>query len=275
MSLDAIQTGIFAVEITPQPTDLIRIVSWNVARGSRLDEVIKFLRSTNAHVICLQEADCNARRTGYRNIAAEIARALRMNYVFGIEFDELTQGSAECPAYHGQATLSLFPLTDARILRFRKQSRFWYPYWWFPNLAWLQRRQGGRMALLTNIHVGQRLLRVYNLHLESRSQDVRRAQLSELLEDAHQYDCKTPMIMAGDFNFDVTEHSATVLFADMCVQNPFNSQRARTTPKDHFGRTGAIDWILVKGPYRSDSARVHTSISASDHYPLTVMLEVR
>ena len=31
-------------------------------------------------------------RTGFRNIAEEIAKRLRMNYAFGHEFQELTQG---------------------------------------------------------------------------------------------------------------------------------------------------------------------------------------
>jgi len=35
-----------------------------------------------------------------------------MNYVFGREFQELTQGSRAAPAYHGQATLSRWPLSS-------------------------------------------------------------------------------------------------------------------------------------------------------------------
>jgi endonuclease/exonuclease/phosphatase family metal-dependent hydrolase len=274
MSLDVIEAGSFAANAIPQPTEMIRVVSWNVARGSRLDEIIEFLRSTNAHLICLQETDCNARRTGCRNVAAAIAGALRMNYVFGIEFEELTQGSTKSPAYHGQATLSVFPLTGSRIVRFREQSRFWHPYWWVPKLARLQRRLGGRMALLSRVRIGERVLIVYNLHLESRSEKVRRAQLSELLEDSRRYSGNIPVLLAGDFNFDVTEHTATDLFANTCFQNPFSPQRVRTTPSNHFGREGAIDWMLIKGALRSDAARVYNCIAASDHYPLSLMLQV-
>ena len=36
-----------------------------------------------------------------------------MNYVFGCEFQELTQGSRRSPEFHGQATLSLASIERA------------------------------------------------------------------------------------------------------------------------------------------------------------------
>ena len=56
-----------------------------------------FLASQNADLLTLQEVDLNARRTRRLNIAEEIARRLGMNYVFGREFEELTQGFAHIP----------------------------------------------------------------------------------------------------------------------------------------------------------------------------------
>src|SRR5215467_13862519 len=94
----------------------LRVVNWNIERGLRLPEVIDFLDSQNADLLILQEVDLNARRTNFQNIAEEIARKLRMNYVFGREFQELTQGRQ---AYHGQATLSRWALGNARVIRFR------------------------------------------------------------------------------------------------------------------------------------------------------------
>jgi endonuclease/exonuclease/phosphatase family metal-dependent hydrolase len=272
MLLDAIETGSFSNgDVAPQQKDHIHIVSWNVARGSHLAEIIEFLRSMNADIVCLQETDCNARRTGRRNIAAEIANALRMNYAFGIEFQELSQGSSGSPAYHGQATLSAFQVSDCRILRFRNQSRFWHPYWWVPKVSKLQRRLGGRMALLTNICIGDTMLAVYNLHLESRGDSMRRAQLSELLQHTSQCDRNTPIVLAGDFNFDLNGAAASAV-ADMRFHSPFEREHQRTTPSNHIGRKGAIDWILIKGQLCSVAVRVHSSVSASDHYPLSLTL---
>src|SRR5580704_19288141 len=92
----------------------IRVVNWNIDRGLRLPEVADFLEAQHADVLTLQEVDLNARRTRNRNVAEELARRLGMNYVFGREFEELTQGSRTSPAYHGQATLSRWCLKNPR-----------------------------------------------------------------------------------------------------------------------------------------------------------------
>jgi len=107
----------------------VRVVSWNIDRGSKLHKVIEFLAGEKADIVLLQEADLNARRTHHINVAREIAQKLAMNYVFGREFQELTQGSKTSPAYHGQATLSHWPLSNSRIIRFQRQSHFWRPHW--------------------------------------------------------------------------------------------------------------------------------------------------
>ena len=102
MSLDLVEFGSFVTDDpVRKPTDQLRVVSWNIARGARLNEITDFLRATNADLICLQETDRNARRTGRRNIAAEIASALRMNYAFGVEFEELSEGDRYLRADHG------------------------------------------------------------------------------------------------------------------------------------------------------------------------------
>jgi hypothetical protein len=97
------------------PPSSLRVVDWNIDRGLRLRSIIDFLGDANADVFILQEVDINARRTHRLNIAQEIARKLRLNYVFGREFVELTQGSNTSPAYHGQATLSRWKISASRI----------------------------------------------------------------------------------------------------------------------------------------------------------------
>src|SRR4249920_942795 len=98
------------------PPDSIRVVTWNIDRGLQLQRVIEFLASAKADILLLQEADENAKRTHHVNVAREIAQKLQMNYVFGREFEELTQGTRASPAYHGQATLSRWPLANFRII---------------------------------------------------------------------------------------------------------------------------------------------------------------
>src|SRR6201987_1013561 len=140
------------------PPSGVRIVDWNINRGLRLSQIIDFLAGTKADLVLLQESDLNAKRTHHLNIAREISQKLQMNYVFGREFQELTQGSRASPAYHGQATLSRWPLSNCRILRFQKQSNFWRPRWFLPEIEPFQERIGGRLSLVCETAIaGQRL----------------------------------------------------------------------------------------------------------------------
>jgi len=148
----------------------LRIVQWNIERGIEYDAVraalssptsfAKFIDSTvnprgskerntivqqvallkDADVIVLNEVDWGIKRTDYRNVAADLATALGMNYAYGVEFvevdpialglekfEELSEKdrrelSAEISVdpsryrgLHGSAILSRFPLQNVRL----------------------------------------------------------------------------------------------------------------------------------------------------------------
>ena len=114
---------------------------------------MEFLSRARADIILLQEADLNARRTHHLNVAREISQKLKLNYVFGREFQELTQGTRASPAFHGQATLSPWPLSNPRVIRFQKQSNFWRPHWFIPEIDPFQERLGGRLALVSDASI--------------------------------------------------------------------------------------------------------------------------
>lgn len=272
--MQEIETGNFATSPWVLcPPDSIRVVSWNINRGLRLQRVIEFLAGAKADIVLLQESDLNARRTHHLNIAKEISQKLRMNYVFGREFQELTQGSRGSPAYHGQATLSRWPLPSSRIIRFRKQSNFWRPHWFLPEIEPFQERLGGRLALVSAANIAGKTIVTYNLHLESRGDDeLRRSQLGEALDDARRYGGNTPIVLGGDFNLDVSGASDATAISRAQFQDAFANQHAPTTPHSFLEQGKTIDWIFTRGPIRSIEPQVHRSISASDHYPLSITL---
>jgi len=277
--MEQLETGSFIAADAFVPAATLRVVSWNINRGLQLDGVIEFLRRTPADLILLQETDVNARRTQYRDVAREIAQALRMDYAFGCEFEELTQGNHSSPAYHGQANLSRLPFLESRILRFRKQSDFWRPRWFVPNTHHFQRRLGGRMALVSVMSWIEKPLVVYNVHLESRGNDgLRSGQLAELLEDVNRCASDAPVIIAGDFNFDLSEEPATSLLAGASrvgapFENPFDNGNLRaTTTRSRLGRARTIDWTLIRGPLACVGAELHDFVLASDHYPVSLTL---
>lgn len=277
MQWEHIETGSFSThESWPVSSETLRVVSWNINRGISFDLILAFLASMDADLILLQECDLNARRSGFRNVARELAQQLKMNYIFGTEFVELGQGNGKSTALHGQGTLSRLGLNNPRILRFRNQTNFWKPHWFLPSIAPLQRRLGGRVALVAEIVVNEQTLAIYNLHLESRnSDDLRRRQLCELLDDAQKYGADAPVVLAGDFNFDVTQGTVVPPLRATNVRNPFADCRAETTmPHRASRRPRAIDWILIRGALRSEDPCVCASASGSDHFPLSLTLQL-
>src|SRR5215510_4985351 len=255
------------------PPDSIRVVSWNIDRGLKLSGVIDFLADAKADIILLQEADLNARRTHHINVAKEIAQKLRMNYAFGREFQELTQGSRTSPAYHGQVTLSRWPLSNCRIIRFEQQTNFWQPHWFLPEIPPFQERIGGRLALVAEAKVGESTIVTYNLHLESRGDDrLRCSQLGEVLTDVQRYQPNTAAVVAGDFNLDASSSPAADALKSGNFLDALANHHAPTKPHSFFEQGKIIDWIFVRKPMRPSGARVHRSVSASDHYPLSADL---
>jgi endonuclease/exonuclease/phosphatase family metal-dependent hydrolase len=253
------------------PRSSIRVMDWNIDRGLQLQSIIDFLGDANADIVILQEVDINARRTHHLNIAHEIARKLHLNYVFGREFVELTQGSNISPAYHGQATLSRWKISHSRIIRFQQQSNFWKPRWYIPNLEPFQERLGGRIALVSEINISNIPIVSYNLHLESRSTDeLRLAQLDEVLKDAKVYEPARLTVIAGDLNLNASNPSpAKALVRDGFV-HAVPTGRLATTPARHLLEPGRhIDWAFVRGPVQIDKGCVHNSIKASDHFPIS------
>jgi endonuclease/exonuclease/phosphatase family metal-dependent hydrolase len=126
--------------------DAERYPQGSAARREGLEEA-ETLRA--ADVIVLNEVDWGMKRTGYRNVAADLAARLGMNYAFGVQFVELSPValSGEPPSadaeeneilnlvrvdparykgLHGVAILSRFPLENVRLVPFAHQPYDWY-----------------------------------------------------------------------------------------------------------------------------------------------------
>lgn len=252
----------------------LRIVSWNINRGLCLSAVIEFLSFVKADVVLLQEVDKNARRTGGLDIPRELSLRLGLNYVFALEFEELSQRFNGSPALHGQTTLSRWPISQARVLTFQNQSKFWRPRWWIPQFASTQRRLGGRIALISTITVGSREVVTYNVHLESRNgDDLRDRQLREVLEDASQQSMANPVIIGGDFNFDLRDTERLTQVEDAAFWIAGTAEVP--TKIVSLGESRAIDFILTSKELEVAASNVHRSVHASDHYPVSASLRLR
>ena len=159
----------------------LRIAQWNIERGLEYDaletvltdpakfvslldqakyppgspqretvlEQAEFLRQ--ADIIVLNEVDWGMKRTDYRNVIADLAAAMKMNYAYGAEFvevDPIALGTeqfegveeeerealveqirvdpARYKGLHGTAILSRLLLVNVRLIPFRAQGHDWY-----------------------------------------------------------------------------------------------------------------------------------------------------
>jgi endonuclease/exonuclease/phosphatase family metal-dependent hydrolase len=259
------------------PRESFRVVDWNIERGTHFESILQFLRKYKADLIFLQEVDLNARRTRHLDVAREIARSLELNFVFGKEFEELTQGAKGSPAYQGQATLSPWPIKNARLIRFRKQTTFWEPHWYLPRIEPFQERLGGRMALAADVEMPGQTLATYNLHLESRESDALRvSQLGEVLTDAAGRMSDRVMLIAGDLNLNASEGGAGAALKQAGFRDAVGLPSVRTRPARGLLDQGrSIDWIFLAGELKCSGGQVHRDVRASDHLPVSFLLSAR
>ena len=263
--LDTIRAGTYSHSTARRQN--LRVLNWNIDRGKHLDGIFAAIRETKPDLCVFQEVDLGARRTQGMDVALELAKTTGMNYAFAPEFEELSQGTEDGSAYHGQATLTSMPIRSSRILRFKHQSGFWKPNaLLISSLPLLQRREGGRIALVSELDNGGKTLVVYNLHLESRgSEHGRLLQLNEVLADADRYPPETVVIVAGDLNTKTRTSPVIPRLREAGYRSAFGNRKVRT----HVF-IGDLDWIFARGPIQFDDPQVHRDARASDHFPISV-----
>ena len=116
---------------------------FNMERGVYIDESIEFLKDNPSlqpfDLILANELDFGCARSGEKNTAEEVAKALGLSYVFGLEFIELKDAAL---GFHGNAVFSRWPIKWAEVFRLPEQ------YNWYNDR---QKRIGGRCAVLAKL----------------------------------------------------------------------------------------------------------------------------
>jgi len=245
------------------PAGDLSVVTWNIERGMAYDAVLSVLRRLDADVILLQEVDRGCRRTEYRDVARDLAKALEMNWVSAGEFQEIGESRDGVPATTGQAILSKFQITRAETIPFTAQDR------WRWSVNPVQPRRGGRIALTAR--TGGLVL--YDTHIESSGNEpLKRRQMAEIL--AHRARTLTetaPVLIAGDFNNGPLSGSRSLMSLAAARFADALGDAAQRGPTSTGGRH-PIDWIFAKN-VSSVSGRVVDSAKASDHFPVLAAFE--
>jgi endonuclease/exonuclease/phosphatase family metal-dependent hydrolase len=242
------------------PAGRLTVVTWNVEQGSRYDAILSTLRAQNADVILLQEVDRFCRRSGGRDVARDLARALDMNWVDAGEFQEIGEARGDVAATTGQAILSRHPIDHASVIVFERQS----------GLRWrvnpVQPRRGGRIAL----HARSAGIDFYDVHLESSGADaVRRAQVTDVLGDDARA-AGAAAVIGGDFN---NTASAVGPLLAAVGRHGFTDALGPGTRETSERHRHAIDWLFARGVSRA-SGDVLRLDGISDHFPLVATLDV-
>jgi endonuclease/exonuclease/phosphatase family metal-dependent hydrolase len=256
----------------------LRVVAWNIERGRGWKEAAALMREhpalQNAAIVCLSEMDLGMARSGNLNTTREMASALGMNYLYGIEFLEFTKGGREerkAPGeneygYHGNAILSRFPLYRPKLLRFPGIEKWYFDY---------GKRLGGRMALIATIAVQRQLITVVSTHLESGAFDAeaRRQEMERILAELP---TDRPVILGGDLNANPAEPTIQLLREAGFEIDKANDLKSPTSQRLINGKVtlagNHIDYICVRGLKAQEPAVIGTQEFLSDHAAVSAVV---
>ena len=171
-------------------------------------------------------------------------------------------------AYHGLSTLSPWPLSNGRVIRFQGNRNSGCPARISRGPRFFKGGLGGRIALVCEVAIGSRRTAAWNVHLESRGTDeLRIEQLKETLADAQRYKDIVPSVIGGDFNLVASEGMA----AEVLAEAGFHDAVGSRSPTTRGARPRRIDGLFVRGS-KSEGGAVHTSAAGSDHLPVSTRI---
>ena len=140
----------------------ITVIEFNAERGTHWLEALHFLKDATADVIILNEMDIGMARTDQQHTTKLMAQMLNMNYAWGLEFVELTNGDKEeqdrfggLPNFHGlhgNAILTHCQISDPVIFR-DSVGEYFSDRKISLNAKGYEKRLGGRMGMFLRINV--------------------------------------------------------------------------------------------------------------------------
>jgi endonuclease/exonuclease/phosphatase family metal-dependent hydrolase len=190
--LGGMEYGFYAPLLPYEKKPFYRAVAWNIQRGLYLDDLIPLLQNhpelSKADVLYLTETDLGMVRTQNRNIAQEIAQALKMNYFFVPSYIHLC--GENHLGLHGNALLSRYPLENFRAIPLENCR---------DKMRGLDKRIGHQNVLVADIALPFRKMCAVVAHLDAFSSQSQRAnQMGSILKALE--DNRHPVLIGGDWN---------------------------------------------------------------------------
>jgi hypothetical protein len=158
-----------AAGATPRLRTFLRVVMWNIERGTQLDGISDILNHHPvigyADLLLLNELDDGMARSGNRHVALELSRRLAAHAVYGVEYLELTKGTGDevnlegsnSVALHGNAILTRHAFFAPQVVRLPRCEN---------NFESAERRLGGRIGIMLELEIGDMRLTAATTHLD-------------------------------------------------------------------------------------------------------------
>ena len=180
------------------------VTAWNLERCLFPEESAAKMLAEKPAVALLTEMDNGMARTAQKNMTAEVARHMAMEYAYGVEFIELGLGSeiehSFCQddfngkGFHGNALMSSVPMQRIFVQRLAGERL------WFFN-GGDQPRLGERNAIGAVIETVDGPFLAVSVHLESASPAAyREKQVAQLINALEEEFGTMPMLIGGDLN---------------------------------------------------------------------------
>ena len=244
--------------------DEIKIVTYNMRwrGGDDLRALIKLLKDDKeiggASIIGLQEVDRNKERTNHTNTARVIAEELGMYYAWAAP-PPPASAAGRAEEETGVAILSPYPLKDVQRIV-------------LPNEGPKGRR---RAAIGATVQVGQKTLRVYSVHAETRTSNEKRLeQFKAVIDDLQIYQAQIKnAVILGDFNTLTSKdvNATSRLFTERGFETPFSNDEP--TWKTFIIRL-KLDWMWLRG-IDVKAHGIDRQVGLSDHWPLWAVVRLK
>ncbi len=238
----------------------MKLISWNIWGGRNFAQVLAFLSQQNADIIALQEVrelEENGKRI---NIAQEVANRLGYEYIY-------------CKAFTTERHTPSYDLGNAILTKNKiKNGRCHF-------LSTPEMYQGSsvtepRTAVQVEIEYNQKIYNILCTQLgyskRSVESDMRNYQFQQLEKIIRE----NGTILMGDFNAlpnseIVKKLNHTLKNTDTDLQHP-----TITELKEPGQPQYRIDYIFTSSDIVAKNFQIYSNITASDHFPLSVEIEI-
>ena len=243
----------------------LSVLQWNVWFKEKADNVVRFVRETDADIVCLQELTRDSADNPGRDIVAEIEA---LGYHSAYEATLIRYGTGTITM--GDGIFSKFPLTDKRHVYVQREDPSSHHY-----------SKENRLYVEATLSVGNSTLTVGTVHLSYVSEffvDAEKKKEVDKLLAAVRGNTER-FILSGDLNSNPDTYTIERLEKILKPAGPDYAQATWTTkPFSYDGfEASTLDWRLDYVFTTPDVKVLESKIiqtDVSDHLPILATIEI-